>query len=117
MTSASAMTMFLMSKLNGGSSWTHLLWALVWETRFKEQLLMTKGFRGFVRMKIGVVTPEELRSAKCDLTRLLQSQCFGVHLRDCDGGRSMPMAVCLMVRNLKLSDDVSRVCSKPTYSV
>lgn len=70
-----AMNVFFLSKFSRCASRTRLLQAPA------RQVLIIKGAWPFDIVRLGVITPDELQFAVCDLIRMIQSDSFWITLR------------------------------------
>ena len=71
----------LLRRLEKFSSWTKILRAIVWWTRFKRQLTIMTGLRPKDTLNVGPILPVELATAENDVIRMLQLQTFPSEMR------------------------------------
>lgn len=85
--------------------------ALVWQTRFRGQLLLDDAL-SFGGLETDAMTSEELRCTEHGLIRISQSKGFGVHLRNCNGRWLVTISESSTGLSSRLVDRLLRVCSR-----
>ena len=87
------------------SSWTRLLRATVWLSRFKAYLLVMKGKRRDGTLQLGYIKVNEIRQAIMDLVRLVQLATLGREFEAVARGASLKNT-CLKRLNPKMREGV-----------